>query len=1272
MTNDGWNPGPLSPADDDEPAFWTGFGKAESDKRSVPEHTERSTGWFRRKQAAPKPDPTAAPGFGTAVPAFRKNRPTAPHPDPATVETHRQPRLLPPDPTQQSAPSSAATPNKANLTSSFTIGDADQSAGFDPTVGDEDVTSTFAAIGPERGTGRLLSATAIMAAGTIVSRILGFVRVVLAAALLGAGTRQADIFSLATTVPNSLYILFAGGALNTVLVPQLVRAVKNDKDGGEAYTNRIMTAFLVLLVALTVILMLAAPGIAWLYSGSAWHAPEVAPQYASMVALTTLCLPQVLFYGLFFLGGQVLNARDAFGPMMWAPIANNVIAVAVMGIYAVVWGSHTDTSQPFSTNQLLLLGIGSVLGIAVQTAVLVPFLRRVGFRYKPRFDLRHTGLGHTFHIAKWTLGFVVVNQIALVVVTKLATSATAGGSGAGETAYNNASLLWVLPHSLITVGLGTAMLPSLSRMAAHADVPGFRKELTKAIRLAMAALIPVSLIFLTLGLPIGELLFRKGGNFVGWTLVMFALGLVPFSIQYLVLRGYYAFEDTKSTFYIQILIAGSNAVFALIAVLLIAPGPDWVAPALAAAYTLAYAVGVVVSMKHFAKHVPGITVAPLLHHLREVTLAALPGTVLAFALVMAQTRFFNSLLFDLLGVGLGISIAGLGFLLMARRMHIEEVEEVLDILMRRIRRRRPGTTASEAPASDALPVAESTPAATATFASETPLAHNAPLVAAVPSAKPIAGDPDADLDGIDEGTPVALASGDVLGGRFRLEEQLEARGSTTTWRSMDQVLSRLVLVHVLSPDNPRAPEIIDTARQAACATDSRFLRVLDAVTDTQLSYIVCEWAQGMELEQLLASGPLTALESAWLVRELADALQAMHSQGLYHTRLTPDTIVISNAGNVKINGFLIDAALHPRANAPTSDSAESDDVVSLGKILYATLASRWPGGPGFGMSAAPTDEQGNPLPPTTVRTGISPTLDRITADLLGGRITSSVQLTKTLTTVLGSADASSDLALRVRYPSVLEASDEDEIQATSVVPVADTGSNSASLPPVFASEETKAHQSPRRMAVVTICLIGLVVLALIFGLINVLTHRAETGGATAGGTSAGSQSSGSSSKPKGSAYPIAGAKDFDPAGDGGNGEEKPELVPLAYDGKTNTSWTTLTYKGKPTFGGLKKGVGYIVDLGQPVSIGTVSLVMVGEPTGLDLRVPSGDSATVTDPPMANAGQWNVVASNAASGVNVDLTPAEPAISRYVMVYITTLPAVSGGFRAEIAEVTVKA
>ena len=281
----------------------------------------------------------------------------------------------------------------------------------------------------------LLSSSAVMAAGTTVSRLSGFARSTLLAAALGTQL-HADVFTIANTVPNMLYILLAGGVFNAVLVPQLVRAIKADPDGGEAYTSRIITLAALFLAGTTAVLVLAAPWVMRLYLDDAFFTEGFAAQRESVINFARLCLPQVFFYGMFVLIGQVLNSRDKFGPMMWAPIANNVIAVIVLVIYLFVFGpaSGAELTGGYTRGQELLLGLGSTLGIVVQFAILIPYLRQTGYRYRPRFDFRGTGLGHTFRLGVWTLAFVVVNQVAYTVVVRLASSGTAQAGRSGSDA----------------------------------------------------------------------------------------------------------------------------------------------------------------------------------------------------------------------------------------------------------------------------------------------------------------------------------------------------------------------------------------------------------------------------------------------------------------------------------------------------------------------------------------------------------------------------------------------------------------------------------------------------------------------------------------------------------------------------------------------------------------------------------------------------------------------------------------------------------------------
>lgn len=1314
MIGRGWQPGPLSPAEPEEPDILDRF-ETETDL-DTPTAPRPDDSWWR----GPAPDrtgtvghddgpPTLAPGFGTASPAYGRTA----GPEAAALPT---PRQTPVTASRTSAPEPDPELEPTEPQSGPSPWSADSLPVLDPTgSGAGSPSSPSTRHLPRQGSGpagqtrpsarRLLSATAIMAAGTMASRLLGLVRVVLAAWLLGNNSRQADIFSVATTVPTSLYFLFAGGVLNTVLVPQLVRAVKNDPDGGEAYTNRIMTAFLMLVGAITLILVLAAPLVTWFYSDAAWHTDELAAHFDSMVLLTALCLPQVFFYGAFFLGGQVLNARDAFGPMMWAPIANNVIQVLVLATYAAVWGSRTDTSAPFSTAQALVLGLGSVVGIAAQVGVLVPFLRRVGFRYRPRFDLRHTGLGRTFHLAKWTLGFVALNQVALMIVTKLATSATAGGTGAGTTTYNYANLLWVLPHSLITVGLATAMLPSLSRMAAESQEEAVRTELTSAIRMASTALVPVALLYLSIGVPIAEMAFRgpsKGGDLIGWTLVMFAGGLVPFSLQYLILRGYYAYEDTRSTFFLQVLITALNASLALVLVKLVAPGPNWVAPMLALSYTLAYIVGLVVSLLHFRGLVPSLDLAGIGRHLARVSLAALPGTVVGAGLVWWQASTWDGLVIDVVGLGVGVAVAVGSYPILARRMGLSEVDEVVAIVLRRLGRGRPRLDADPVDKTDASTTAvvsgpgSSAEAAAAGSVSESESAVSQPSAPPEPAGTPVwegSADQTVVREAVtvvrpaippvpvpppdpDDVPPADLSVGDLIGNRYRLDELIVLRGSTGTWKAYDRVLSRSTLVHVLSPDSPRTPQILEAARSAARATDSRFLRVLDAVDDATGCYIVCEWAEGALLETLLTAGPLTAVESAWVVRELADALASMHATGLYHQRLHPESVVISATGNIKIIGFLIDAALYRSVSGMPAEQ-EAIDLEALGKILYACLTSRWPGG-GFGLPAAPRDSRGQLLAPARVRTGVSPILDRITSDILAPSATglrSSGAVAKDLSLVLGGADASTDLANRVRMttsevpyglgrgghapaPGTPEPTTQP---APAPAPIATPSPTEPTLASgVEPTKVTPIRRQPSRLAWWMLPAAVVLAVAVVAGT-WVATRSGKPGGTTMLPVA-------SATPTRSGPYPIRTARDFDPEADGGNGEENPNLVAQAYDGRPETAWRTLSYRGNAKLGGLKPGVGLVVDLGHEVPVASVKLTLVGRPTSVEWRVPN--TSGVGEPAMDSQKSWRTVSRTEATETSVDLSAPEPVVTRFLLIYLTSLPPVGSNYQGAIAEVQV--
>jgi putative peptidoglycan lipid II flippase len=540
-----------------------------------------------------------------------------------------------------------------------------------------------------------------MAAGTVVSRLSGFVRSALLAAALGTQL-HADVFTIANTVPNMLYILLAGGVLNAVLVPQLVRAMERDPDGGDAYTNRVITVVAVFLAGVSAVLVVTAPWLMRLFLDPAFFTDALAEQRDSVIAFARLCLPQVFFYGMFVLVGQVLNARGRFGPMMWAPIANNVISVAVLLVYLGVYGpaAGDDLLGGFTRGQELLLGIGSTLGIAVQLAVLLPYLRASGFRFHPRLDLRGSGLGHTLRLGTWTVLFVLVNQLAYTVVVRIASSGTAdaaadaaaSGRGAGYTVYSGAFLLVMVPHSVVSVSLATAVLPLISRNAAAGDRGRVAADLAGALRTALAFIVPFAVLLPLVAGPVANLVWGYAAAADAYddfarTMMLFAPGLVFFTVHYMVLRGFYAEERTRDVFWIQCVVAGVNV--AVAALLGRSAPPEWTAPALAAAYSCAYLSGAAVSYSVLRRSLGGLETPVLVRFAVRILLAVAVafGVTAGWLWLLDQVRTPTGGKPEAVLVAATASaVFGAVVLALARLMRIEEVTSVVRLVTRRLRR----------------------------------------------------------------------------------------------------------------------------------------------------------------------------------------------------------------------------------------------------------------------------------------------------------------------------------------------------------------------------------------------------------------------------------------------------------------------------------------------------------------------------------------------------------------------------------------------------------
>ncbi|GGQ03801.1 lipid II flippase MurJ [Streptomyces pseudogriseolus] len=546
---------------------------------------------------------------------------------------------------------------------------------------------------PKKGgrAGGLLKSSAVMAAGTMVSRLTGFVRSALIVSALGLGL-LGDSFQVAYQLPTMIYILTVGGGLNSVFVPQLVRAMKDDEDGGEAYANRLLTLVMVALALLTAAAWLAAPLLVRALSN-----PVASDPAANDVAVTftRYFLPSIFFMGVHVVMGQILNARGRFGAMMWTPVLNNIVIIVTLGTFIWVYGTAADSKMQVSTippEGLRLLGVGVLLGLVVQALAMIPYLRETGFRMRLRFDWKGHGLGKAAMLAKWTILFVLANQAGALVVTQLSTAAGLDSdvAGTGFAAYANAQLIWGLPQAIITVSLMAALLPRISRSAAEDDGGAVRDDISQGLRTTAVAIVPIAFGFLALGIPMCTLIFGSSGTSeatnMGYMLMAFGLGLIPYSVQYVVLRAFYAYEDTRTPFYNTVIVAAGNAIASAICFVVLPA--RWAVVGMAASYGVAYALGVGVAWRRLRKRLGGdLDGARVLRTYARLCIASVPAALLSGAACYGISKVLGQ---EVLGsfaalIGGGAVLLGV-FYVAARRMRIEEVNSLVGMVRGRLGR----------------------------------------------------------------------------------------------------------------------------------------------------------------------------------------------------------------------------------------------------------------------------------------------------------------------------------------------------------------------------------------------------------------------------------------------------------------------------------------------------------------------------------------------------------------------------------------------------------
>jgi putative peptidoglycan lipid II flippase len=524
--------------------------------------------------------------------------------------------------------------------------------------------------------------TAVMAVGTTLSRLTGFLRLAAMAYALGIVAVRADAYNVANNTPNIIYELVLGGVLTAVFVPVFVEWLNGrGRDAAWEVARSVLSITAMVLTAIMVVTILAAPWIVRLYTVNVRPSHLVAERELATFFLRWF-MPQIVFYGIGAVATGLLNAHRKFAAPMFAPILNNLVVIATMLTFAAMPGPAHPTVDGVTTAQRYVLAIGTTFGVVAMTVALWPSLRRLGFRFHWRFDWNSEPVRRIVRLAGWVFVYVLVNQLGLLQIIVLAAGHTE------YTAYISAFTFFQLPHAIFAVSIMTALLPPLSgHWAARETVP-FRELLARGIRSTAFVVVPAALGYIVLAQPIVRLLLQRGAtgvggaDLVGDVLVCFSIGLFSFSLFQLLLRSFYAMQDTKTPALINIAAVTLNVIVNFIYF------PFFGVKGLALGNATAYTFATIVSVVIIRRRLGGLEMRYVVRGLTQVAVASAITAGVAYAavklvdLVVSSGTAAGEFAEVVVGVGAGIG----AYLLVVSAMHMPELAVLKGLIPSRLRR----------------------------------------------------------------------------------------------------------------------------------------------------------------------------------------------------------------------------------------------------------------------------------------------------------------------------------------------------------------------------------------------------------------------------------------------------------------------------------------------------------------------------------------------------------------------------------------------------------
>jgi putative peptidoglycan lipid II flippase len=525
--------------------------------------------------------------------------------------------------------------------------------------------------------------TAVMTAGTALSRFTGFARTLVQAAALGVGASAlADTYNKANTTPNILYELALGGVLTSVFVPLFVEWLKeHGKQEAWEVADRILTLTAVMLTVIALIGAVAAPAIIRLYT-SASHPADRQQQLELGTFFLRWFMPQIVFYGVGAVAGGLLNANRKFAAPMYAPILNNLAVIATFGVYLTVLHGGAPSVSAITGTEKLVLGVGTTLGVVAMTVALWPSLRRIGYSWHPRMDWNHPAIRTLGRLSIWVVVYVVANQVALLIIIVLAGSVVGGFS-----AYTYAFVVFALPHAIFVVSIFTALLPSMSARWTERDSSGLRGLLSRGLRDTAVVIVPASLGIIALALPVSRLIFEHlhvsetDARLIARTLQGFAVGLPFFSCFQLLTRTFYAMQDTRTPALVNIAAAAVN----IVADVLFMRGLGWGVAGLALGQSVSYVFGTVALAAICRRRLGGLDGSRISLSLARIVPASALAAAASLGASAAIGTLGNGSGIWAAQVGLGTSAGVLVFVTAALILKIGEVRSLTETIRGRFR-----------------------------------------------------------------------------------------------------------------------------------------------------------------------------------------------------------------------------------------------------------------------------------------------------------------------------------------------------------------------------------------------------------------------------------------------------------------------------------------------------------------------------------------------------------------------------------------------------------